>query len=178
MTENRSRKVLLFPARPGTAPPGGDLLFLFSMGQVEDILKSTAVHPVPFSPPHVAGMARWRDGLVPVLSPEGCLGLVPEERPDTERPARGDTVKPDKTDSDFRFVLVRTAVGQGDDRHPERAMFRAAGPVELLPLPEETVPIPMTDWIPRPDRVRATYAWADRTIVVLDTGRILMDNSN
>ena len=75
MAEDRSQKVLIFPAQPTADIGGGDLFFLFSMGQVEDILKSAPVHPVPFTPPHIQGMARWRERVLPVIWPEGCLGV-------------------------------------------------------------------------------------------------------
>ncbi len=181
MAEDRTQKVLIFPARPTGDAGVGDLLFLFSMGQVEDILKSAAVHPVPFAPSHIQGMARWRDRVLPVIGPEGCLGVGGERDRGTEgqrdRGTEGkrDEGKKAQSEGGDRFIVVRTVVGEGADRRSERAMFRAGGPVELLQVPGGAAPAAVPDAIGRADRVRAAYAWENRIIIVLDTGRILME---
>ncbi len=199
MAEDRSQKVLIFPAQPTGGIGGGGLLFLFSMGQVEDILKSAPVHPVPFAPPHIQGMARWRERVLPVIWPEGCLGVGGEgqrgggtegqrgggtegQRDGGTEGQRGggtegqrDRGTEGQSEGGDRFIVVRTVVGEGADRRSERAMFRAGGPVELLPVPGGAAPAAVPGAIRRADRVRAAYAWENRTIIVLDTGRILME---
>lgn len=35
----------------------------------------TPVQPVPFSPQYIAGVAEWRDQVLPVISLEACLGM-------------------------------------------------------------------------------------------------------
>jgi chemotaxis signal transduction protein len=165
MTEERTRKVLIFPARPAeVGPVEGPLLFLFSMGQVADIMKTAVIHPVPFSPPHIEGIACWRKGVLPVFSPEGCLS---GGKGDDKRGKEGQGGKEE------RFVVVR---GPGGGRQPAGAIFRARGAVELLSLPGGTAPASTPRWITRPDRVRGVYAWGERYLIVLDIVSILRDN--
>ena len=170
MNENRERKVLLFPARRLEAMPeegtDGGLFFLFSMGQVADVLKTAKVHPVPYSPPHIEGMIRWHKAVVPVVSPERCLLETEDGRrraDDGGRTAEG------------QFVMVRVPVGEGAERRAERVAFRTGGPVRLLPLPDETAPVPVPGWIGRADRVRGVYLQDGRYLIVLDIGKILAD---
>jgi len=72
----KKQRVLIFPAQ---TPKVLDrqVYFLFSLVQMEDVIMDAAVHPVPFSPPYIEGVAEWRDHVVPVLSLEECLGLKP-----------------------------------------------------------------------------------------------------
>jgi len=165
MTEKQTRKVLIFPARlPGNAA-GGDCHFLFSMGQVADVLQSATVCPVPFSPRHIKGIAPWRNAAAPVFSPEGCLTGGGEQEEMGERT---------QNDGDARFVVVRGPAGTPGGAG-EPAIFRTAGPVEQLPVPENTAPVSIPGWIVRPDRVRGVYRWEGRSLIVLDVGKLLRD---
>ncbi|NJL60297.1 MAG: chemotaxis protein CheW, partial [Desulfobacteraceae bacterium] len=99
---------------------GKKVHFLFSIRQVEDIFREIGISPVPFSPPCVKGIAKWREHPVPVLCLEECLGFS-------------------IADSDYaqRLILVR---GSLDLAESTRAVIKVFGALRMIALPLECTP--------------------------------------
>ena len=79
------RAVQLQPAENGT------LFFLFTAGQVAEVLSEMIVRPVPFSPSFLPGVTLWRGRLLPVIDLEKRFAF-----------SHG------KKREDVRFLVVRT----------------------------------------------------------------------
>lgn len=70
-----SGSLIIAPA-VGEFPEGGQVSFLFSLSQVEDITGAVDMSSVPFSPAFIDGVSGWRGHALPVLSLEILLGLA------------------------------------------------------------------------------------------------------
>ena len=68
-----------------------DLFFLFTAGQVEEVLSEIAMRPVPFAPSFLQGVTLWRGHLLPVVDLEKRFAIEDGEK-------RGKA----------RFLIVRT----------------------------------------------------------------------
>ena len=149
------QRVLIFPAQ---TPKISDkpVFFLFSLVQMEDVIMDAAVHPVPFSPPYIEGVAEWLDHVVPVLSLEGCLGL-----------------KPEKSQKARRLMVVRVAKKETTKVENHRSMLRVVPPIRMATLPIECTPV-SDGWIPERNLVRGIYEWEKGFLVVTHTEKILL----
>lgn len=147
--------MLIFPAVTPAKDTGGQVYFLFSLSQVEDILKETKVCAVPFSPPHIEGVAEWRDRVVPVIDIEKCLGLDPG----SEGVPR-------------RLIMVRTgpAVSKTGET---RAMLKASSAIRMMSLPIPSTPLTSATWIPKKYLVRGAYRWEKGFLVIVHLEKIL-----
>ncbi len=155
LEESTEQRVLIFPA-PAFAGSGGRVHFLFSLSQVEDILKKASVYPVPFSPPYVEGIAEWRNRVVPVLSLEKCLGLAVKN-----------------TNEDIRMIMIRSAEQTDSGITEKRGMLKVDSAIRIETLPIPCAPISSVAWIPRWNMVRGVYTWDDGYLVVVNIGNIL-----
>jgi len=142
------RQVLVIPAR---TPAGswGKVFFMFVLRQVTEILRETAVRPVPFAPPHLPGIARWQGRVVPVLSLEGCLNLAPNEDP-----------RPD------RLVAVRTRNARVG------AILKSDPGLRLIRPPTEARTADGDLGIP-PPLIRGIYEWTEGLLIVPHLENIL-----
>jgi chemotaxis signal transduction protein len=145
-TTNQS--VLIFPAMTPRVS-NKKINFLFSVNQVEDILRQAPVRPVPFSPPFVEGIAWWQDAVVPVMSLEACLGM--------------ETAGPKRTQ---RLMVVRSAVTNSSGGTRLRSMLRVDSAIRMLPLPSETISVTDDGWLPKKCLVRGIYEWEREILVV------------
>lgn len=145
-------KIVVFQASlPEKA--GKKVHFLFSVRQVEDIFRDIGISPVPFSPPCVKGIAKWRDHPVPVLCLEECLGFS-------------------ITDSDYshRLILVRGSVNLAEDT---RAVIKVFGALRMMALPIACTPATSSDWLPKPHLVRGIYEWEEGYLLCVSMDDIL-----
>ena len=149
------QRVLIFPAQ---TPKILDrpVYFLFSLVQMEDVIMDAAVHPVPFSPPYIEGVAEWRDHVVPVLSLEECLGL-----------------KPEKSQKARRLMVVRVTKKETTTVENHRSMLRVVPPIRMATLPIECKPV-SAGWIRERNLVRGIYEWEKGFLVVTHTEKILL----
>lgn len=149
------QRVLIFPAQ---TPKVLDrqIYFLFSLVQMEDVIMDAAVHPVPFSPPYIEGVAKWRDHVVPVLSLEDCLGL-----------------KPIKSQKVSRLMVVRVTKKEITKVENHRSMLRVVPPIRMVTLPIACRPVSV-GWIPESNLVRGIYEWEKGFLVVIHTEKILL----
>ncbi len=146
-------KIVVFPAMiPETF--GKKIHFLFSVRQVEDILREISVSPVPFSPGFVKGITRWRDHIVPVLSLEECLGF---ETADADVPNR--------------LILVRGR--RQEYAKEERAVIKTFGTFRIITLPIACKPAASLDWIPKPHLIKGLYEWEDGYLLCVSMDDIL-----
>ncbi len=155
------QKVIIFPALTEKHTEG-QIYFLFSLRQVEDIIKEVRVYPVPFSSPHIEGITEWRDRVVPVLSLEKCLGIKP--CPEAHAGTRLITVR-----------LLREKEGRKRIKE-ERLMFRISPFIRMLSLPLACTPVPVSSCsgIPRPQLLRAVYEWNEGFLAVIHVGEIFL----
>ncbi len=137
-------RVVVFPAVSHMRFSGRPIFFLFSMTQVADILKVTPVYPVPFSPAHVKGMARWRGRVAPVILPEALFD------PAAQCPAAA---------PEGRMVVVRAASGGGAGDGLFEAICMAGGPVRILSLPLDARPVAPPGPPMPAHAARAVYEW-------------------
>jgi len=153
------QRVLIFPAQTPNVLDR-PVYFLFSLVQMEDVIMDAAVHPVPFSPPYIEGVAEWRDHVVPVLSLEGCLGM-----------------KPEKSQKARRLMVVRVAKKEVTKVENHRSMLRVVPPIRMATLPIECTPT-SAGWIPESNLVRGIYEWEKGFLVVAHTEKILLEGND
>lgn len=154
-TSINDRRVLIFPSSVTFGSSGGRVFFLFSLTQIEDILKEITVVDVPFSPSYVEGIARWRNQVVPVLSLEGSLGLSSNGT----------------SGSGERLVMVRSSVSFEGRRR--RSLLRVMSAIRILTLPIACAPLSSVGWIPNSYLVRGVYKWEEGYLVVVHLENIL-----
>ena len=144
-SESRARRVLLTPAS-GEWGRRRPVFFLFTLGQVTEVLRPMPLLPVPFAPPGLPGLSLWREQVVPVIELEACLGVTGAGVGSAERYLA--------VQSQGRYGLVRSAPG-----------------IRILPMPEAR---PMA--LPPPLRmkpIRGLFATADALLVIPHLGAIL-----
>jgi chemotaxis signal transduction protein len=143
-----TQQVLVVPART-PAVSSRKVFFMFVLRQVTEVLRKTAVYPVPFAPPHLPGIARWRGRVVPVLSLEGCLSL-----------AQNECTTPD------RLMAVRT-------RHARVGAILKIDPgLRLIHPPAEARPAEGDLKVP-PPLIRGVYEWTEGLLIVPHLENIL-----
>ena len=159
MGETREKRVLVFPAVIEEEPPDKKLYFLFSVLQVEDIIKDMEISilKVPFSPPYVGGLTLWRNIILPVISLETCLGFTAG------------------TSTDLRYISVRIH-NEESEKSEMRTMLQVSSAIKMLTFPIDCSPVSSFDFIPRKHLVKGVYEWEKGYLVVGDMQTILMGN--
>ncbi|QTA86801.1 chemotaxis protein CheW [Desulfonema magnum] len=166
------QKVIIFPALTPSQLSCGQVFFLFSVRQVEDIIKNTSVHPVPFSSPYIEGITIWRDQVVPVISLEECMGmesttsgsgfrllstrliiirilpsfsLTDDEKNEKVSSAHGDILPTAGGKKNFSFTQEeRDAFFPAEEYEGgARIMLRVAPGIRMLSLPISCTPLPL-----------------------------------
>jgi len=155
------QKVIIFPSLTKSNTEG-QVYFLFSLRQVEDIIKEVRVESVPFSLPHIEGITVWRDRVVPVLSLEKCLGMNHQSDPDVS--------------AGTRLIMVRLLREERGRPKEERIMFRVSPSIRMLSLPLQCSPVPVNPCsdIHRPHLLRAFYEWSEGFLAVIHIGEIFL----
>ena len=151
--------MLVFPARISEIS-GRKVFFLFSLRQVEDILMDASVHQVPFSPPHVDGLARWRNRIMPVVSLEAFW--------------EPNLLTSNKSQ---RLMVIRTSQSNDTSLSPHRMMLRMTPPVRMFALPIESKPV-SPGWIDDKIQTIGVYEWEHGILVVADIEKILRGSNN
>jgi chemotaxis signal transduction protein len=152
---SRGAKVLIFPADTLDISEK-QVFFLFSMFQVEDILRDVNVQSVPFSPIFIEGIALWRNHVIPVLSLEKCLGLPS-----------------DTSAQSIRYVLIRSV---GEEGAQKRSLIRTLSGVRMMTLPIKCHPVPFYHLVSEPVLVRGVYEWENGLLLVVNMENILKGN--
>ncbi len=154
------QKVIIFPSLTESHTEG-QIYFLFSLRQVEDIIKEVRVESVPFSLPHIEGITVWRDRVVPVLSLEKCLGMNQSGLP---------------ISAGTRLIMVRLLREEPTRLKEERIMFRVSPSIRMLSLPLACSPVPVNPCsdIRRPHLLRAFYEWSEGFLAVIHIGEIFL----
>ena len=151
--ESGEGRVVIFASHIRSAHTKKQVSFLFSIRQVEDIVRSVHLFPVPFSPSYVAGIANWRDRVSPALWLERVLGFhIP------------------KQSKVRRLVMVRSHM-EGQNKEM-KSMIIADPPVRMVSLPIECTPAPDFSWLPRPELVRGLFEWEEGYLLVADMEKI------
>ena len=144
-----NERILIFPALSPKIS-GKQIYFLFTLGQIEDIIRNASIYPLPFSPPYILGLAEWRDNVLPVLSLEECLGLPPSESTEA-----------------VRLVIIRS----GEKKI--RGIFRVDPSIRLISMPVSCSPVQSAPWLSRNDLVRGIYEWDEGFLVAVRMDNIL-----
>ena len=131
--------------------------FLFSAQQVEEIVDSSNVWSIPFSPEYVEGITGWRNEVLPVISLEKRLGF--------------NSVI---TEYGGHLLVVRAVNRENDEAKWIRGLIRVGSGIRNVTLPIEASPITTNGWLPRHDPVRGVYEWQDGYLVVTDLDMILI----
>ncbi len=166
------QQVLIFPALfPAAEMSERDVYFLFSVTQVEDIIKELLIYPVPFSPSYTEGIAQWRDNVVPVISLEKCLNRdeVAGSNLCLEPAMHGNEKK------NTRIIMVRS-ISEGNEI--KRCAVRVIPPIRIFSLPIQCTPVSSVEWITKKHLVRAVYEWDEGYLVVPYMEKILTGNEN
>ena len=148
------QRVLIFSAQSPWVS-NRQIYFLFSQHQLEDILMDTSVQPVPFSPDHIEGVAKWHDQVLPVISLEACLGLEYLKSKNIQR-----------------LMVVRALKNKTAPRDFYRIMIRMVPPIRMLTLPIECSPV-SEGWISEKFFTMGVYEWEDKILVVADMNNIV-----
>ncbi len=156
--KSSEKRVIIFSGTTREKKSGKPISFLFSVKQVEDIIKEIDVKPVPFSPSFVEGISLWRDLAVPVLRLEDCLGLEDGGK---------------DLDLYQRLLLVRTGEGTGESGNERRGLIRVASGLRMYYLPIDCSPAESLQWLPDETLVKAVYDWENGYLVVADLKKIL-----
>lgn len=143
-------KIIIFPALTQTVF-GKKIFFVFSVRQVEDIIREIPVSPVPFSPSYLKGIVRWRDCILPVISIEECLGF-----------------EVSGVEAANRLITVR-----GGDGKKERAMIKTGPGLRMLSLPIPCTPASSSEWIPEKHLVSGLYEWEEGFLLCVRIDDIL-----
>ncbi len=149
--------MVVFPALAPPLKSGRQINFLFSVTQVEDVIKDVDIRSVPFSPPWVDGITRWRGQVVPVISLEKCLGLK--------------VVNPELAE---RKLMIR-APGNGTGMAEKRGIIKTVATIRMM-APPDAIPVTQTDWLPGKHLLRGIYEWNLTYLLVVDLERILTGN--
>ncbi len=159
--------------------------FLFSVRQVEDIIKEVLVYPVPFSPPYIEGITEWRDHVVPVISLEKCMGFEIRNRKYETENTRLIMVRipsPEEGVPPSTFTGGDTQVSNPESRIPKwggekRIMFRVSPSIRMVPFPIPCTPLSSAQKrkvkIQNLELVRGIYEWEEGYLVVAHTVSIL-----
>ena len=151
----QDQKAIVFPAMAPEVT-GKKIYFLFSISQVVDIVNEISVHGVPFSHPFIAGISRWRNHIVPVLSLEACLGLQSNE----QRQER-------------RGVVIRSTIEETDSGAGTLCMLEVETSIRMFSLPLECKPLRINGAIPKNNLVRGFYEWKGGYLVVAEMEKIM-----
>ena len=147
-------RVLIFPAQTPQLS-GRPVHFLFSLKQADDILTDASVMPVPLAPPHIEGIAQWREQILPVVSLELCLGLEFSDAFNTRR-----------------LAVVRTPQKNKNQMTCCRIMVRMAAPIQMLPLPTDCSPV-SNQWPATRQFIRGVYEWKNGWLIVVQMENVL-----
>lgn len=133
------------------------LFFLFTAGQIEEVLSEISVRPVPFAPPFLNGVTLWRGHVLPVVDLENRLALKGIGSREKER-----------------FLVVRT----GAPKNPTgkqilRCVLRLSGEIHSMEASSAMVNSDSIDI--EPSLVRGTYQWNEDKYIVPDLISILQN---
>jgi chemotaxis signal transduction protein len=143
-----TRRVLMIPAN---APKisGRPLFFLFTLSQIEDIIREARVWTVPFTPSHVQGLCLWREQVMPVICLEAYLGIETHSCESS------------------RMLVVRSP------ERKVRGMLNTSAGIRLMPEPQFYAFTESLPWNGRRELIRGIYEWAEGWIVIVHMDRIL-----
>ncbi|MEN8199945.1 MAG: chemotaxis protein CheW [Thermodesulfobacteriota bacterium] len=152
---NQTEKLVAVRVRQEKMAGDNRLFFLFTAGQVEEVLPEITVQPVPFAPSFLQGIASWRGRLLPVIDLEQCLGMDAVGRGGKER-----------------YLIIRT--GAPGNRAGER-LLRC-----ILQVSEEIRPMDVSDDMSHTNAsgvdqslLKGAYQWKEDSYIIPDLLSIL-----
>lgn len=148
---------------PAVSPQieGKQPYFLFGVLQVESLLQEVSVRSVPFSAPHLDGVAEWREHILPVISLERYLGLSSTATPEANR-----------------FLLVRVPSPSGRTGEIIRGILRVHPHVRKMYLAPDC-PADRSGAGCDPDRLlKGVYDWDEKRLLIVDLKRLLWGDAS
>ncbi len=133
------------------------LFFLFTAGQVEEVLSEITLLPVPFAPSFLAGMSLWRGQLLPVIDLEECFSFSADGSP-----------------GKVRFIVVRTGTPESAAGEKVfRCVLRISEDIHSINAPDGAVAVSSEHVGVQSSLVRGTYQLHDENYIVPDLFSIL-----
>ena len=159
------QRVLIYPARTPEIS-GKQIYFLFTLGQIEDIIRELKIYSLPFTPSYIIGLAQWREQVVPVLSLEECLGL----------PQGMTSDKHNKSDKN-KFETMRLILIHSGEKNI-RGILSTHSSIRLIPRPDSCPCAESFSWVSQKNLVRGVYEWDEGFLVVVNINNILNGELN
>lgn len=134
------------------------LFFLFTAGQVEEVLSEIVLRPVPFAPSFLQGIALWHDHLLPVIDLEKRFAFE-----GAERAGKG------------RFLVVRTGVQENPEGEQLlRCVLHLSDEIRIMAVSDAMVKSNGIDV--DPSLIRGTYRWKQDMYIVPDLVSIVQNH--
>ncbi|MCD4742454.1 MAG: chemotaxis protein CheW [Desulfobacteraceae bacterium] len=82
---DQKSRIVLVRGIGGEEISGKKPVFLFSTTQIEEVMHTIDISPVPFTPDYLLGVCLWRKQIIPVIDTFRRYGLQTPRVPDGER---------------------------------------------------------------------------------------------
>ncbi len=132
-----------------------ELFFLFTTGQVEEVLSDIVVRPLPFAPAFLHGVSYWRERLLPVIDLEKRLAI-----------------KTGESAGASRFVVVRAGADGGG---VFRCVLKLSDEIHSMDISAAEFVAENEQTGAEPLLLRGAYRWNDKTYIVPDLVSILQN---
>ncbi len=138
------------------------LFFLFTAGQVEEVLSEAVVQPVPFAPSFLQGITLWRGRLLPVVDLEKRFRFSHREKRERSR-----------------LVVVRTGAPENPvGEQILRCVLRLSTEIHSIEASGSSSMVDSERIGVDPSLVRGIYQWDEDMYVVPDLVSILQNQQN
>ncbi len=140
----------------------GNLFFLFTAGQIEEVLVEVDACRPSSMLGFADGLCRWRGNEAPLVDIGKLFGFsgAGENR-------------------DERFLIVRCGVSENrGEKKIIRCVLRISSQIQTMEIPSGCMPV-TTDRLPvDKSLVRGVYQWEDNLLIVPDMSTILLNKTN
>ena len=161
--------MLVCPARTPKVS-GRQIYFLFTLGQIEDIIRELKISPLPFCPSYILGLAQWRDQVLPVLSLEKYLNLPHQGAISDIHNNFG--IKTGLDSGHMRLILIRS------ENKNIRGLLSVDTAIPLIPRPDSCSGAASVSWLSQKELVRGVYEWDEGFLLIVNINDILNGEIN
>jgi chemotaxis signal transduction protein len=155
----QTEKVVAVRAAQSKIEGNSKLFFLFTAGQVEEVLSEIVMRPVPFAPSFLQGVTLWRGRLLPVVDLEKRFSFSHGEKREKSR-----------------FLVVRTGAPENPDGEQIlRCALRLSSEIHSVAASGSSSMVDCERIGVEPSLVRGIYQWNEDMYVVPDLVSILQN---
>ncbi len=122
--DKKSRIVLIHAM--GDKISGKNPVFLFSTTQVEEIINTIIINPVPFSPDYLLGVCLWRKQVIPVVDTTKRCGLQSQQ---SQKNSQGN-----------RYLVVNTVGQVNGDKKLLQGVLKISDQIVTTEIPDFCTP--------------------------------------